>query len=162
MSELRLRLPFWGGNWPVTQGFGREETDTRWLAHYRRNGLDGHEGVDFGCPTGTPIIAAHDGWVMHAGPREGYGAYGTFVVLVHGSGLGTWYCHLLDSHDLKPDRWVGVGGLVGHSGATGIVSGAHLHWGACRFRPGATGPWDRLDKDNGYKGFLDAMSLVEG
>lgn len=84
-----------------------------------------HGGVDFRAATGTPIHAANTGIV---GLAKNLFYSGNIVILDHGSGLFTTYAHL--SHiDVTPGRLVEKGQVIGLAGATGRVSGPHLHWG---------------------------------
>ncbi len=85
-----------------------------------------HTGVDLAAANGEPIRAAAGGAValVHDCYIEG----GT-VVLDHGGGLFTYYCHL--SHfSVDEGELVEKGQVVGLAGSTGRVTGPHLHWGA--------------------------------
>lgn len=83
-----------------------------------------HNGVDFAVATGTPVVASHAGTVRY----EDQAAGGTMINLYHADGYRTLYAHL--SERLVADgQPVAQGQLIGLSGATGDVTGAHLHWG---------------------------------
>jgi hypothetical protein len=84
-----------------------------------------HGGVDFRAATGTPIYAANTGIV---GLAKNLFYSGNIVILDHGSGLFTTYAHL-SRIDVTPGRLVEKGQVIGLAGATGRVSGPHLHWG---------------------------------
>jgi hypothetical protein len=84
-----------------------------------------HGGVDFRAAIGTPIYAANTGVV---GLAKNLFYSGNIVVLDHGSGLFTTYAHL-SRIDVSPGRLVEKGQVIGLAGATGRVSGPHLHWG---------------------------------
>jgi hypothetical protein len=84
-----------------------------------------HGGVDFRAATGTPIYAANTGIV---GLAKNLFYSGNIVILDHGSGLFTTYAHL-SRIDVAPGRLVEKGQVIGLAGATGRVSGPHLHWG---------------------------------
>lgn len=85
-----------------------------------------HRGVDFGCPTGTKVVASKTGKVVHAG-RGGMGpAFGIHVVLLV-DGIYVIYAHLSRA-DVKPGQTVFTGQHIGLSGATGNITGAHLHY----------------------------------
>ena len=83
-----------------------------------------HAGIDIPCSTGTTIVAAASGTVVDAG----YNAYnGNYLKISHGNGLETMYLHcskLLVSSGAR----VSGGQTIAKSGATGMVSGAHLHF----------------------------------
>lgn len=83
-----------------------------------------HGGADFPSPTGTPIHAPNAGHVVLA--QNLYFSGGT-VVIDHGQGLFSTLAHLsaIDVHE--GDR-VETGAVVGRVGATGRVTGPHLHW----------------------------------
>lgn len=84
-----------------------------------------HPGLDLRATTGTPVKCAGPGLVSLA--EDLYFSGGT-VIVDHGGGLFTVYAHL-SRIDVKPDAAVAAGDLVGLSGATGRVTGPHLHWG---------------------------------
>lgn len=85
---------------------------------------DGHTGMDLAVPTGTPIRAALDGVVTLA---KYYGSYGNCVMIDHGNGLVTLYGH--NSRLLvHVGQTVRAGDVISQSGATGRVTGPHLHF----------------------------------
>lgn len=84
-----------------------------------------HNGRDFAARRGTPIVAATDGVVLHAGWR---GSWGRLVVLSHGNGLLTRYAHLSDTADLSEGDRVQRGQVIGKVGTTGLSTGPHLHF----------------------------------
>ncbi|MFF4496534.1 M23 family metallopeptidase [Streptomyces sp. NPDC001546] len=81
-----------------------------------------HTGLDFAAPTGTPVKAVGGGTVVSAGWS---GAYGYRIVLRLSDGTEVWYCHL--SSMAVTSGSVGAGETIGRVGATGNVTGAHLH-----------------------------------
>ena len=84
-----------------------------------------HFGVDVAVPTGTPVLAPADGIVSLAHPDMYY--TGGTLVLDHGHGLSSSYFHL--SRILVKDaQRVHQGDVIAEVGATGRVTGAHLHW----------------------------------
>jgi hypothetical protein len=91
------------------------------------NGQPGspHTGVDFPTAEGTPVHAAQAGRVVLA---EELFFSGNTVVLDHGLGVYSLYGHLL-SIGVKAGQIIGVGTILGKVGATGRVTGTHLHWG---------------------------------
>ncbi len=85
-----------------------------------------HRGVDYGSPTGTPIRATSDGIVKFAGTKN---AYGKTVILAHGSDIRTLYAHMSRiSKNARNGKRVKQGDVIGYVGATGRVTGAHLHY----------------------------------
>jgi murein DD-endopeptidase MepM/ murein hydrolase activator NlpD len=84
-----------------------------------------HTGVDFPVPTGTLVHAAQRGRVVLA--EELYFS-GNTVIVDHGLGVYTLYGHFSEI-DVKPGDTVNVGEVIGKVGATGRVTGPHLHWG---------------------------------
>jgi murein DD-endopeptidase MepM/ murein hydrolase activator NlpD len=91
------------------------------------NGQPGspHSGVDFPAPTGTPVYAAQNGRVALA--QELFFS-GNTVVVDHGLGIYTFYGHLSEI-DVKVGDDLQLGQVLGKVGATGRVTGPHLHWG---------------------------------
>jgi murein DD-endopeptidase MepM/ murein hydrolase activator NlpD len=81
-----------------------------------------HTGLDFAAPTGTPVKAVHGGTIVSAGWS---GAYGYRIVLRLPDGTEIWYCHL--SSMSVTSGAVGTGETIGRVGATGNVTGPHLH-----------------------------------
>jgi len=85
-----------------------------------------HGGIDFPALAGTPVYAAQRGRVVLAEPLY---FSGNTVVLDHGLGLYTFYAHF-ESISVQPGDLVDTGALLGKVGATGRVTGPHLHWAA--------------------------------
>lgn len=83
-----------------------------------------HGGADFLSPAGTPVVAPAAGTVVLA--DDLYYTGGT-VTIDHGMGLISLFAHL-SSIDVEKGTTVQAGDLVGKVGATGRVTGAHLHW----------------------------------
>jgi murein DD-endopeptidase MepM/ murein hydrolase activator NlpD len=84
-----------------------------------------HGGADLRGTTGTPVHAAQRGRVVLA--EELFFA-GNTVVIDHGLGIYTFYGHLSEI-DVKVDELLEAGAVLGKVGATGRVTGPHLHWG---------------------------------
>ncbi len=85
-----------------------------------------HLGTDFGVPVGTPVKVTASGTVRFAG-RDG--GYGIVVMVRHMNGFSTRYGHLSRIRPgIRPGARVEQGQVIGWSGATGLVTGPHLHY----------------------------------
>ncbi|MFJ9466639.1 M23 family metallopeptidase [Streptomyces caniferus] len=110
----------------LTASFG--QAGDRWAAD--------HTGQDFAAPTGTPVKAVHSGTITQAGWA---GSYGYRIVLTLDDGTELWFCHL--SSMVKTSGKVSTGDVIGRVGATGNVTGPHLH---LEVRPDAGDPIDPM------------------
>lgn len=113
-------------NYTLTAGFG--QAGDLWSAN--------HTGQDFAAPTGTPVVAIHGGTITEAGWA---GSYGYRIVLTLDDGTEIWYCHL--SSMVRTSGTVTTGETIGRVGATGNVTGPHLH---LEVRPGGGDPIDPM------------------
>ena len=84
-----------------------------------------HSGVDVAAPTGTPILAPASGIVRLA--EAGMYFEGGLVLLDHGHWLESAFLHM-SRIDVEPGQRVEKGDIIGAVGATGRVTGPHLHW----------------------------------
>ena len=107
--------------WPclgsITSPFGILRTYNDGLQSY-------HGGVDIAAITGTPVVASNSGRVVWAGPLA---VRGNVVILDHGWGVYSGYCHL-SSLFVSTEQRVSQGESIGLVGNTGLSTGAHLHW----------------------------------
>jgi len=116
--------------WPltkvrITQYFG----NTKFAKSGAYNG-NGHNGMDFGTPIGTPVKAALAGNIKATGNTDAYNgcySYGKWILVEHVNGLATLYAHLSDI-SVNPGEPVGTGATIGYSGNTGYSTGPHLHF----------------------------------
>lgn len=83
-----------------------------------------HTGLDIAAPTGTPVIAPSAASVALVADRF---ITGNTVVLDHGGGMLSMYCHL-NTTDVAEGDTLNTGDKLGEVGATGRVTGPHLHW----------------------------------
>jgi murein DD-endopeptidase MepM/ murein hydrolase activator NlpD len=113
-GSFRSPVPF-----TATDSFGTRRTFNGELASI-------HRGTDFHAPSGTPVLAANDGEVVIAQPMF---YEGNLVVINHGLQFYTQYMHF-SKIEVKVGQRVVKGQRLGLSGATGRVTGPHLHLGA--------------------------------
>jgi len=97
----------------LTAGFG--QCGSHWA--------DCHTGLDFACPTGTPIHAVMTGTVIFTGWA---GPYGNLTKIQHPDNVQTWYAHQ-SAISVTVGQRVTVGQTIGLVGATGNTTGPHVH-----------------------------------
>ena len=94
-----------------------------WRIHPINGGREFHTGVDIAVPTGTEILAGHDGRVTFAGSN---GGYGLFVVIEGDNGLTSRYAHC-SAILVSVGQEVKRGDVIAKVGSTGASTGPHLH-----------------------------------
>jgi murein DD-endopeptidase MepM/ murein hydrolase activator NlpD len=102
----------------ITSRFGNRRFFNGQLKSY-------HNGVDFRAPVGAPVFAANSGIVKMA---ENLFYSGNVVIVDHGNLIFTIYAHL-SKVEVTAGQQIEKGQQLGLTGATGRVSGPHLHWG---------------------------------
>ena len=104
----------------VTSGFSNRRMHPvlkKWRAH---------KGIDYGAPTGTPIMAVSKGRIRYIGTK---GAYGRFIEIRHQNGVSTRYAHLSKyAKKLKKGSKIEQGQIIGYVGKSGMATGPHLHY----------------------------------
>lgn len=127
----------------LTQKFGQNLND------YTKFGLKGHNGLDWGAPLETPVLAAHDGQ-LYTKPQDpdGYGIYVRVKWNEDGFTYDTVYGHFLRIEG--EDRQVKAGDVIGYVNSTGFSTGNHLHFGIRKLLNGSV-----VDYGNGYLGYFD-------
>jgi len=129
------------GNYILTQGFGGNKD---W---YTQFGMQGHNGLDYGLPTGTQLIAPHAGKVLEAASDpSGYGLY----VKIESDVEGSVIAHM-QSFQVKVGDIVSEGQPIGFSDNTGNSTGPHLHWGYYKIP---------RNRQNGYSGMINQLPLI--
>ncbi|WP_369247612.1 M23 family metallopeptidase [Streptomyces sp. R41] len=114
LAELAKSYSLPTSSYTLTSRFG--EAGSMWSSGY-------HTGLDFAAPTGTLIKAIHSGTVTEAGWA---GAYGYRTILTLDDGTELWFCHQ-SSISVSVGQKVATGDVIGRVGATGNVTGPHLH-----------------------------------
>jgi len=118
-SQERL----WRGTF-VTPVPGRASSSFGRLSVFNGQPRGRHQGADFSAATGTPVRAPNNGRVVLA---EDLYFSGNTVILDHGAGLFSLLAHL-SRIAVAPGSVAEKGEVLGESGATGRVTGPHLHW----------------------------------
>ena len=114
LAELAKQYTLPTSSYTITSTFG--QAGAYWSSGY-------HTGLDFAAPSGTLIKAIHSGTVTFAGWDGSYG-YKTEITLDDGTEL--WFAHQ-SSISVSVGQKVNTGDVIGRVGATGNVTGAHLH-----------------------------------
>lgn len=168
-----MALTMWPVDAPITQKFGAFPNEYQ---------PDGHTGIDFGCPRGTPLRAPANGVVLYAnwsqglgwpnpywiaidfdGPANGDQSAGIVLVIDHrpyGLPFISILAHL-DQTGLNPGDHVKTGELVGQTGNTGRSSGPHLHYEVLPDKWNVNAKWyGRVDPGYlvGHSGVPDAQA----
>lgn len=107
----------WPTNGILTSGFGYRSSPVFGATRF-------HSGIDIGCDTGTPVIAAEGGQVVQTAH---IGGYGLSVLIYHGGGVATFYAHL-SGFAVSGGQTVKRGQVIGYVGTTGWTTGPHLHF----------------------------------
>lgn len=122
---------------------------------YAQFGLKGHNGLDFAIPNGTFVLSIGDGKVIdrgYEGPKKGYGRY----LKIQHDGYQSTYAHLQECF-VKTGDTVKAGQKIAASDNTGFSSGSHLHMSLKQ----TNAQGQVLNADNGYKGAIDPLPLLE-
>lgn len=114
-ASLRMRVPTPG---PRSSSFGLRRV-------FNGQSRNPHSGMDIAAPSGTSVVAPLAGRVIDTGD---YFFNGQTVWLDHGGGLLSMVCHL-SAIDVATGDVLDAGQRLGAVGATGRVTGPHLHWG---------------------------------
>ncbi|WP_338897427.1 M23 family metallopeptidase [Streptomyces sp. TG1A-60] len=114
LAALAKQFTLPTSSYTLTSAFG--QAGPYWSSGY-------HTGLDFAAPTGTLIKAVHSGTITQAGYE---GSYGYKTVLTLDDGTEIWYAHQ-SSIGVSVGQKVATGDVIGRVGATGNVTGAHLH-----------------------------------
>ncbi|MEV6175266.1 M23 family metallopeptidase [Streptomyces sp. NPDC051954] len=114
LAELAKQFALPTSSYTITSTFG--QAGSLWSSGY-------HTGLDFAAPTGTLIKAIHSGTITQAGWD---GSYGYKTVLTLDDGTELWFAHQ-SSISVSVGQKVATGDVIGRVGATGNVTGAHLH-----------------------------------
>lgn len=119
LAHHRLRTLAWPADkrWPVTSSYGMRVHPV--LKESRL-----HNGTDIATPIGAPIYSVHHGVVVRSGRDT---VNGNWIKVAHGLGIESTYCHLEEVIALAGGR-VARKQSIGRAGATGRVTGPHLHY----------------------------------
>lgn len=156
---MKLEQPF-KGFYRISQHFG--ENFNSW---YKEDGNLGHNGLDFACPEGTPIISSTNGTVVYISTDikrgEGVSIISDDIFQWKGQNcvFSCSYWHLKDrTIKVKVGDKVKIGDLLGLSNNTGMSTGNHLHMSIAPIAP--DGSKRLLDDNNGYRGYIDPLPYL--
>lgn len=149
---MSLRWPV--SNVNVTQKFGADFLSNGKWYYKQIIGQQGHNGIDIGVPTGTPIYAADDGFIKFEGWGQNHSWMGSsagICILQHVGGAYVSYDHLM-STVVSNNQQVKKGQLIAYSDSTGASTGPHLHFEMLPLAP---------NFKNGYAGRIDITPYIE-
>lgn len=156
------RLPVQG---TISSGFGARKSP-------KAGASTNHGGIDIRAAVGTPVEAPGSGRVVNVGTG---GKRGNWIEVAHDNGLVSRYFHLQDFKVGKGDT-ISAGQIIGRSGRTGNVTGAHLHWSVLKdgkpinplkadFGPSTkweeVGPSDRSLDDAAYEASANVSEMED-
>jgi len=117
--------------------------------------MKGHNGLDWGAPKGTPVLACRDGRLITKPlDPDGYGIYVRVQWEEDGYTWDSVYGHFEKIEGI--DRDVKEGDVIGYVDSTGYSTGHHLHFGLRKKLNGAV-----VDYSNGYLGYIDPMPYMK-
>ncbi len=116
-------------------------------AFYRKLGFKGHPGLDFAVSEGDFVFSTSWGEVIELGISNK--GYGVFIKILHGN-IISLYAHLLSINVVR-GCYITQGQKIARSGNSGYSSGPHLHFAFL----------DPKKLNNGYKGYIDPLPLLE-
>jgi murein DD-endopeptidase MepM/ murein hydrolase activator NlpD len=125
-SKMRdsYAAPLWSGSW-VVPSRGRETSSYGMKRTVNGRPWGQHNGADVKAPSGTPVVAANAGRVVLSEYLPAL--RGNCIVIDHGCNVFSVYMHL-SKRDIVEGASVNRGQRIGAVGATGFVTGPHLHW----------------------------------
>lgn len=136
LAEGAMSAQEWTSKYSISAPFG----------HYF-NSNEYHGGIDYGCPTGTPVPAFYGGTVKVVRDQGGV-EYGKYIVIEDRNGFLHYYGHLSKQY-VKEKQKIKAGLFIGLSGNTGNSTGPHLHYEV------------RDPKKNSYKQALDPVPFIQ-
>ena len=162
---------------PLTGVFGRDfkwrdpkTGDLIWFyKDHINNGLLGHSGLDYACPTGTVIQAPFDLTINNFYYKNDSNSYGTTLICSSKEfryegemyKIETKFVHLLDFIDPVIGKEIEKGEDIAITNNTGpFTTGPHLHWSTRTLKKTYNGGWKRVDSDNGYFGYYNPALLI--
>jgi len=154
-NTAEFRFFDWRNKKPrISQKFGKNKQ------MYAQFGMNGHNGIDYGVPIGTPIFSPIEGEAQVVFSSSGYGKHvrirsevkGKEIVIGHFSEIF-----------IKDGDTIGLGDKIGLSGNTGYSTGPHVHIGLRLLDGVGKAPiWKRGIKDygNGFYGYIDPLPYM--
>jgi len=126
---------------PVDSNFDNLKISDSFGPRILSGSYDFHRGLDILLDRNTPILAADDGTITHAGTHDGYPRSGNFVVIKHDQNLYTTYLHLESIPSaIKENATVLQGDKIGYAGDSGDkINSVHLHFNVHEMLPYSIG-----------------------
>jgi len=147
----------------INQYFGKDKTWSELLPFYQSLGLEGHNGLDYATPNGTPIYFGGTGHGLVEAIYWDYYGGNSLQIIVWGERTLRLVFYHLQEIKVKVGQVVDTADLLGYTNNSGAgTTGPHLHYEIKEVEVDDFGNFQTINKDNGYKGAIDPTQFDTG